>query len=83
MDNKMVDNEGQREDRKRITRDDLTPEQLAEVDANRFPNRRTRRMVARQRGVFKHPGAWGYVNEGRAKNKSIRKDRKPHEKKNG
>lgn len=78
MDNRMVDNEEQRADRKRITREDLTPEQLEQVDANRLPNRRTRRMVAKRRGVFKHPGAWGYVNGGRAKNKSIRRKGHKH-----
>ena len=71
MDNKMIDNEDRRSKRKKIN---LTPEQLREVEANRYPNRRTRRMVAKRRGIFKRQGAWGYVNEGRPKNKSIRKD---------
>lgn len=67
MDNKMVDNEERRAQRKKLT---LTPEQAA----NRYPNRRERRAQAKRRGLFRHRGAWGHTNTGRPKNVSIRKN---------
>lgn len=63
----MIDNEERREQRKKLH---LTPEQ----EANRYPNRRERRRMAKRRGIFKHRGAWGYTNGGRPKNKSIRRE---------
>lgn len=53
--NEMVDNPEQRQDRK-----DQAGGGRAEY---RPPNRKTRRLIAKQRGVFKHPGAWPYVNK--------------------
>lgn len=52
----MIDNEAQRDDRK---------EQAEMLEKKEFktPNRKTRRMIAKQRGVFKHPGAWPYINQ--------------------
>lgn len=53
----MVDTPEQRMDRKIQAGD---PQPRAEY---RPPNRKTRRLIARRRGVFKHPGAWPYINQ--------------------
>ena len=73
MDMKMVDTEDQREDRKIMPALPGIPPKLERRAANKYPNRATRRKVAKRAGVFKHKGAWRYVNEGRPKNKSTRK----------
>lgn len=65
MDNKMIDNEEQREDRKHLPDEDVKGEGTPRT----FPNRQQRRMIAKRRGVFKRPGAWPYINTGAMKNK--------------
>lgn len=45
---KMVDDESKRIDRK---------------DFPTRPNRAARRRIAKQRKIFKHPGAWQYINK--------------------
>lgn len=78
-DMRMIDNEEQRDDRKKMPKvkagDTVQAGQEVDVsgmldqpDAHRYPNRRQRRLIARKRGVFKHPGAWPYINEGAKKN---------------
>ena len=53
----MIDNEANREDRKAQAGSDVPPE------VRRIPNRKQRRLIAKQRGVFKHKGAWPYINQ--------------------
>ncbi len=74
MDMRMVDNEDQRDDRK-VQAGGGKPEMT------RLPNRRQRRLIAKRRGVFKHPGAWPYINNGAKKNQPINGD-KPNENQN-
>lgn len=71
MDMKMVDTEDQREDRKQLPVVPGVPPRLEARAANKYPNRATRRKVAKSVGVFKRRGAWAYINTGRSKNKSI------------
>lgn len=71
MDMKMIDTEGQREDRKELPVVPDIPPALEVRAANKYPNRATRRKVAKSVGVFKRRGAWAYINTGRSKNKPI------------
>ena len=58
MDNKMIDTEDQRDDRKMLHTEMPTETKHSHA----LPNRKMRRRIAKQRGIFKHPRAWGYVN---------------------
>jgi len=55
MDQHMIDTEEKREDRK-------LKAEAEKLEQRQLPNRRIRRMIAKRRHVFKHKGAWGYVN---------------------
>ncbi len=67
MDNKMVDDEDKRADRRLRNGDDPAPERL-------LPNRAQRRNIAKRRGVFKRPGLWGYINTRKNPNQPRRND---------
>lgn len=63
MDKHMIDNEAQRENRKIM----MTPEQedamvKSEPRSRFMPNRKNRRRIAKQKGIFKHR-AWAQVNK--------------------
>ena len=63
---KLIDTNKRREERT----------ELAEKkEAPVLPNRAQRRAMAKRRGVFKRPGAWGYINTGAKHNVPERKDR--------
>lgn len=64
-DMRMVDTEDNREDRKAQAGSDAKPE------VRRLPNRRQRRLIAKQRGIFKHSGLWPHINN-RASNETER-----------
>lgn len=53
----MVDNEEQRDDRK------LQAGEAPAPGMRQLPNRKQRRLIAKRRGVFKHKGAWPYINQ--------------------
>lgn len=53
MDARMIDTPDRRDDRKRMT---------DKKHIHNRPNRRTRRMIAKRRGVFGKPGMWDKVN---------------------
>jgi hypothetical protein len=56
--NRMVDDEANRQDRKEAF---ALPGKSVPSE-KQLPNRRTRRLIAKRRGVFKHKGLWPHVN---------------------
>lgn len=63
---KMIDTDERRDDRVALPKDD--------AQRGPLPNRKMRRKIAKDLHVFKRPGAWRYVNEGRRVNQPLRGD---------